>query len=61
VLLLVLQITFGSSMAANHYSSKFENVYYSSCNGAYSVEVVDANGCKGISNAVNVAGVGIET
>ena len=34
--------------------------YTAVANGTYSVEVTDANGCKGISNALNVAGVGIE-
>jgi hypothetical protein len=34
--------------------------YTAVANGTYTVEVTDANGCKGTSNAVNVTGVGIE-
>jgi hypothetical protein len=34
--------------------------YTAVANGAYTVEVTDANGCKGTSNTVNVTGVGIE-
>jgi hypothetical protein len=34
--------------------------YTAVANGAYTVEVTDANGCKGTSNTVNVVGVGIE-
>jgi hypothetical protein len=34
--------------------------YTAIANGTYTVEVTDANGCKGASNAVNVIGVGIE-
>jgi hypothetical protein len=36
------------------------NTYTAVANGTYTVEVTDANGCKGISNAVNVTGVGID-
>ncbi|MBL7800830.1 MAG: T9SS type A sorting domain-containing protein, partial [Chitinophagales bacterium] len=34
--------------------------YTAVANGTYTVEVTDANGCKGTSNGVNVNGVGIE-
>jgi hypothetical protein len=34
--------------------------YTAVANGTYTVEVTDANGCKGTSNAVNVIGVGVE-
>ncbi len=34
--------------------------YTAVANGAYTVEVTDANGCKGTSNTVNVNGVGID-
>jgi hypothetical protein len=34
--------------------------YSAVVNGTYTVEVTDANGCKGTSNTVNVVGVGIE-
>jgi hypothetical protein len=34
--------------------------YTAVANGTYTVEVTDANGCKGTSNTLNVTGVGIE-
>ncbi|MBL7800353.1 MAG: T9SS type A sorting domain-containing protein, partial [Chitinophagales bacterium] len=44
----------------NTISGANAQTYTAVANGTYAVEVTDANGCKGISNALNVAGVGIE-
>ena len=52
--------TYQWKLNGNVISGANAQTYTAVANGAYTVEVTDANGCKGTSNTVNITGVGIE-
>ena len=52
--------TYQWKLNGNVISGANTQTYTAVANGTYSVEVTDANGCKGTSNTVNITGVGIE-